>query len=353
MRLDDIGTQGQRRLGRGSVLIVGCGALGCAAADALVRAGAGRVRLVDGDIVDRTNLHRQILFTEADAQQGLPKVEAAANRLMQINQDVNLDPIATDLVAENAGRLCDTVDVIVDGTDNYETRFILNDLAVQRGVPLVYGGAIGVQGAVAVILPQSDDQVPWQPDPGPTACLRCLMAQPPAGTADTCQTVGVLGPLPVMVGSAQAVEAIKLLIGRYDLAQRHLQQINPWQGGYAKVNTDTAIDPDCPCCGQRCFEYLEAKRGSASEVVCSRVAVQIWPDRNAEDASGPVDLAAIADRLEGVVPFQRTRFSLRLQVDQPGGERLMVTVFPDGRAMVTGTRDPVTARAVYRRWIGL
>ncbi len=353
MRLTDIGADGQRRLGQANVLIVGCGALGCAAADALVRAGVGRIRLVDRDIVDQTNLHRQILFTEADAQQNVPKVEAAANRLKQINGEVDLDPVAADLVADNAGVLCESIDVIVDGTDNYETRFILNDLAVQRGLPLVYGGAIGVQGAVAVILPRCDGDVPWQTQPGPTACLRCLMIQPPAGRTQTCETVGVLGPLPVMVGSAQAVETIKLLVGRYDRVQRHVQQIGPWHSDYAQVNTAAAIDPDCPCCGRRLFEFLEAARGSTGQVVCGRMAVRIQPDRAARQPAQEARLDAIARRLEGAIPFHRTRFSLRLQIDQPDDQPLMITVFPDGGAMITGTRDPAVARAAYRRWIGL
>ncbi len=238
-----IGDTGQARIRGGHAVIVGVGALGCVVADLLVRAGAGTITLIDRDIVDPTNLHRQTLFTEADAAAGAPKAEAARARIAQVNSQVAVRPVIADLTSSAAealvfAREAPAPTVIVDGTDNFETRYILNDLSVKRGVPLVYGGAVATRGTVAALVP------------GITACLRCIAPElPAAGTTDTCDTAGVLGPAVGVVASLQAAEAIKILSGNTDAIVGALISIDVWTGEMRRLELKWLRDSACTCCG--------------------------------------------------------------------------------------------------------
>lgn len=352
MLLPDIGLEGQRRLGASTAVVVGCGALGTVAADLLVRAGVGTVRIIDRDVVEWTNLQRQTLFEEQDARDGVPKAVAAAAWLGRVNSHVRVEPVVADIRADNieehvfgvprdersAGGL-----VIVDGTDNYETRFLINDVSVKHGVPWVYGGAVGTRGMQATFVP-----APERP------CLRCVFPDAPErGTSETCDTVGVLGPIPGIIASCQVVEAIKLLLGRMDLVSGTLLEMDPWQGMRRRLELGAnAKNSECVCCVQRQFEALDAvMRGSADDAVslCGRDAVQILSGvSGGGDARKNVDLDAIAERLSRVGASTRTPWLVRAKVD----ETHEITVFADGRAMIAGTTDFAKARSLYARYIG-
>lgn len=346
MLLEGIGEAGQRRLRASTALLVGCGALGSAIAELLVRAGVGRLRLVDRDLVELTNLQRQVLFTESDAQQGLPKAAAAADRLGRVNSTVAVEPVVADFAPDNAQRLADDADLLIDGTDNYETRFLLNDLSVKRGLPYVYGGAVGTRGMVYNVLP------------GEGPCLRCIFGDAPAGGGETCDTVGVLGPLASAVASLQAVEAVKLLTGNRDRLRRTLLTLDPWAGGFRELDVSAAHDPaDCPCCGLNRFDYLDGARGSATTSLCGRNAVQIRSGTGGGAGDGGdrvkrVDLDALARRLARHGQVQRNEFLLRAEI-AGGHDPFHITIFPDGRAIIHGTADPATARNLYAKYVGM
>lgn len=355
MLLPDIGLEGQRRLQASTAVVVGCGALGTVAADLLVRAGVGTVRIIDRDVVEWTNLQRQTLFEEQDARDGVPKAVAASVRLGRVNSQVRVEPVVADVRADNIEELVldgprgesATNDlVIVDGTDNYETRFLINDVSVRHGVPWVYGGAVGTRGMQATFVP-----VPERP------CLRCVFPDVPArGTSETCDTVGVLGPIPGIIASCQAVEAIKLLLGRMDLVSGTLLEMDPWHGMRRRLELGAnAKNAECVCCVQRRFEALEGlAMGGADDAVslCGRDAVQILPGASGGGAGGDarkkVDLGAIAERLSRVGASTRTPWLVRAKVD----ETHEITVFADGRAMIAGTTDFAKARSLYARYIG-
>jgi molybdopterin-synthase adenylyltransferase len=334
-RLPVIGESGQRRLADGHAVIVGCGALGCVSADLLARAGVGRLTLIDRDVVDASNLQRQSLYDERDAAEGLPKAEAAARRLRAVNSAIHVDVHVADLRASNAARVLGPgtpPGVIIDGTDNFETRYLLNDVSVSRGVPLVYGGVLGVDGLAAVFRPWS-------------ACLRCVFPEPPQpGSQPTCESAGVLGPAVWIVGAVQAGEAIKLLAGRGADALAEMVSINAWGPAFRRVALPTPR-PDCPCCAQRRFEFLDGSRESDAEKVCGHDAVQVWP-RDGVD----LDLSALAARLASSAEVTRTPHMLRARV--PGPPPIELSVFADSRAIIRGTTRPEEARAIYARFVG-
>ena len=331
IRYPPLGEAGQRRLAEGRALICGCGALGSTLANLLVRAGVGRVRIVDRDFVDVTNLHRQSLFDEQDVAAGLPKAIAAAEKLGRINSEVQVEPVVADVNPGNIESLCDGVDVIVDGTDNFETRFLINDVAVKAGIPWVYGGCLGAEGQTLTIVP------------GETPCLRCLMEDcPPPGAAPTCDVAGILGPIVGAIASIQALEAIKILSGNRQAISRDWMVIDLWRNQIRRVSAASLRDEgDCPACKQRQFPWLSGKEGSRSAVLCGRNAVQLtYP-------GATVSLEDLARKLEGVGQVTRNPFLLRLRV-----EPYELTVFPDGRAIVGGTDDVATARTLYAKYIG-
>ena len=266
MRYPPLGEEGQRRLAQGRALVCGCGALPEAVlADSLVRAGVGAVRIVDRDFVELGNLHRQILFDENDVAAGLPKAVAAAEKLRRVNSAVQIEPIVADIDPTNIVRFCEGVDVIVDGTDNFETRFLMNDAAVQLGLPWVYGGCVGAEGQTMAILP------------GETACLRCLLPQCPLpGSTPTCDTAGVLGPIVGVIASLEAVEAIKILSGNRAAVSHALTAVNLWPIRFSQIDVaELHKNADCPTCNRREFPWLSGQQGSRAAVLCGRNAVQL------------------------------------------------------------------------------
>ncbi len=331
VRYAPLGETGQRRLMRSTVLVAGCGALGSVLATILVRAGVGRVRIVDRDFVETHNLQRQFLFTEAHAAAQLPKAAAAAEVLCQANSEVNIEPIVRDINHATIGPLCDGVDAIVDGTDNFETRFLINDAAVQFGIPWVYGGCLGAEGQTMPILP------------GETACLRCLIPEcPPPGSLPTCDTAGVLGPIVAVIAAMEASEAMKILSGNRDAVSRSLSVVNLWDARIHQVDAATLREQaDCPCCKGLRFPWLAGTLSSETAVLCGRNAVQLTPHGQ------HVDLDHLAQRLLAVGPVTRNQYLLRLRVAP-----YELTVFPDGRAIVSGTADPNEAKTVYARYVG-
>ena len=331
VRYPPLGAEGQARLCASRVLVCGCGALGSMLANVLVRAGVGLVRIVDRDFVETSNLQRQVLFDEQDVADQLPKAVAAAQKLRKINSQVRVEGIVADVNPTSIEHLCDGIDVIVDGMDNFETRFLVNDLAVQRRIPWVYGGCLGAEGQTMTILP------------GETACLRCLMNEcPPPGTMPTCDTAGILAPIVGVIASIQAIEAIKILSGHREAISRSLTVVELWDNCVRQVDVSKLRDQvDCPTCKQGEFPWLAGKQASQSAVLCGRNAVQLTPP-------GPgVGLDELARRLEGVGRVSRNEFLLRLKVDA-----YELTIFPDGRAIISGTSDVATARTLYAKYIG-
>ncbi len=330
----------------GHVLLVGCGALGSVIADALVRAGVGRLTIVDRDVVERTNLHRQVLFTEADARAMLPKAEAARRRLAEVNADVTLETHIADFTGANARQLAERVDVLVDGTDNFSTRLLLNDLAVERGVPYVYGGAVGTTGTWMTILPATPGgDTPWEQAGGATPCLRCLLGGEPSDVGETCDTVGVLGPLAGIVALHEATQTIKCLLGRYDRVDRRMGSLDVWANEQHATDMHAARDEQCPCCARRRFDYLDGTRGHDTVALCGRDAVQ-FPAPSARP-----DLAALAERLRALGEVTSNAFMLRAGLPFQG-RTVTLSVFADGRAIVQGAGDVAAARAACARYLG-
>jgi len=331
MRYPPLGEAGQRRLAQSRALLCGCGALGTVLANTLVRAGVGAVRIVDRDFIETNNLPRQVLFDEDDVAAGLPKAVAAAAKLRRINSAAEIEPIVADIDHTNIERLCEGADVIVDGTDNFETRFLINDAAVKRGLPWVYGGCLGAEGQTMTILP------------GVTPCLRCLLQQcPPPGSTPTCDTAGILAPIVGVIASIEAIEAIKILSGNRDAVSRHLTVVELWDNRIRQVDISALREQvDCPTCRRREFPWLAGQQGSRSAVLCGRNAVQLT------HLGASVSLGELERKLTGVGQVTRNQFLLRLKVDQ-----FELTVFPDARAIISGTDDLAVARTLYAKYVG-
>jgi adenylyltransferase/sulfurtransferase len=332
MRYAHLGVEGQQWLGQARVLLCGCGALGSTLAGLLVRAGVGKLRLVDRDFLETSNLQRQTLFDEQDVADGLPKAVAAAAKLRRINSLVEIEPIVADIDSHNIGGLADGVDLILDGTDNFATRYLINDLAVRQSIPWVFGGVIGAEGQTMTIVP------------GDTACLRCLLPEPPPpGSTPTCDTAGILGPIVGTIASIQALEAIKILSGNRQAISRALTVIDLWDNRIRQVDVSRLRDSaDCPACKQGIFPWLSGEQAGHTAVLCGRNAVQIC---------GPpgigLDLERMAQKLAGIGTVTRNPYLLRLAA---GAYQL--TLFPDGRAIIGGTADIAEARTIYARYVG-
>lgn len=332
MRYPPLGEQGQAKLQASRVLICGCGALGSVLANTLGRAGVGHLRIVDRDFLELNNLQRQVLYDEEDVAAGIPKAIAAAAKLRKINSQIEIEPLVTDVDHTNIEQLIEGVDMIVDGTDNFETRFLLNDVAVKFGIPWVYGGCIGAEGQSMTIIP------------GDTPCLRCLMQEsPPPGTTPTCDTAGILSPIINIVASLEACEAMKILSGNRDAINRTLTVVELWDNRIRQVKLDSLKEAvDCPTCKHREFPWLDGQRGSHTAILCGRNAVQLsFPDRQS------LSLDALAEKLQGVGTVTQNRFLLRLAVDE-----YLLTVFPDGRAIIGGTEDIAEAKSIHAKYIG-
>lgn len=327
-RFAPLGEDGQRRIRKASVAIVGCGALGTVEAEILARAGVGTVRLIDRDFVELSNLQRQFLYSEADAADALPKAAAAAKRLAAVNSEVVLEPQVADLTPASAEELLEGVDLIVDGTDNFEARFLINDFAVREDIPWIYAAAVGSYGLKLAVIP------------GQTACLRCVYPEPPRGSQPTCETDGVIAPITATIAALACGDALKILArGAESLAAR-MTTVDVWSGEIRQTKPP-ARDPACPCCARRDFVHLNGQR-RAPISLCGRNAVQI------HERSRPVDLAELAQRLSALAEVRSNDFAVRALV-----ESFELTVFPDGRAIVKGTTDPGVARGVYARYVGI
>lgn len=324
-----LGEAGQQRLLAARVVLVGCGATGTVIANHLVRAGVGGLRIVDRDYIELNNLQRQLLFDEDDIEAGLPKAVAAANKLRRINSTVAVVPVVADIHAGNIVQLVQDADLIMDGTDNFETRYLLNDVAVKLGKPWIYTGVIGSYGTTMTILP------------GETACLRCYMGDMPApGTTPTCDTAGVLGPSVAVLASIAAGEALKLLGGFGDL-NRGMIHYDLWDNTFEVFDLG-GPQLTCPACGQHNFEFLAATRGTQTLTLCGRQAVQV-----SVSGDSALNLRRLAEALRPLGTVRYNDYLLKAEIE---GHSL--TVFPDARAIIGGTDDPDVARTLYARYIG-
>lgn len=328
MLFSPIGEEGQQKINRSSVLIVGMGALGTALANHFVRAGVGLVRFVDRDYVEKSNLQRQMLFDEDDVAQALPKAVAAKLKLRKINSDVNIDAIVADATAKNINDLIDGIDIVVDGTDNFQTRFLLNDACYKKGIPFVYGGAVSSRGMTAIFVPEQ------------TPCLRCFISSSEQG-GQTCDTIGVISPIVDIVASYQAVETLKYLVSDHDNRRKSLLTLDIWHNSRYEMKFSSPRE-NCPTCQKKQFPALNTAQKDIITVLCGRETVQI-------QAQGQFDLEVWEDRLKQVGNVKKTPFLLKVEL--PEGERLVL--FPDGRTLVQGTEDQVRAKTLYSRYIGL
>lgn len=326
-----IGAIGQEKLARGRVTLIGCGALGASHAEIMARAGVGRLRIVDRDFVEFSNLQRQTLYSEADAFSRLPKAIAAKNRLAEINSEVETEAIVADVNYSNIESLIEDCDLILDGTDNFQVRYLINDACVKLDKPWIYGAAVSSYGATMTIIPQQ------------TPCLRCIFEEMPgAGSAPTCDTAGVIQPIIANVSAIQTTEALKFLTGNYEQLHKSLMQIDVWQNDWRKIKLGKP-NPDCETCGKRNFEFLDADSAEFTAVLCGRDAVQIHPPRATQ-----IDLPQLAAKLKNLGEVKQNEYLLRLIIDD-----YELTVFRDARAIIRGTDDVSTARSVYARFVGL
>lgn len=323
-----IGPEGQEKILRSTVAVIGIGALGTVISTHLCRAGVGRLRLVDRDFVEWSNLQRQFLFDEEDARERIPKAVAAAGKLRAVNSEITIEPVIADVTARNVEQLIRGTDVILDGTDNLETRFLINDAALKAGKPWVYGGAVGSHGMTMTIIP------------GQTPCLRCMMPEVPLpGSMPNCDTEGVLSAATAAVASLQSAEALKILTGSEP--RRSLFMIDVWEG---KFNDFTIKQrPDCRACGKGDYEYLSGSQTSWTTVLCGRNAVQIVPPQERQ-----IPLKEVQERLTRVGHTYFNGFLLAFEAE---GREL--TLFPTGRAVIRGTTDEAEARSFYAKYVGL
>jgi adenylyltransferase/sulfurtransferase len=326
----EIGPEGQAKLLGSRVLIVGCGALGASHAEMLARAGVGKLRIVDRDFVEFTNLQRQTLFKESDAAERLPKAVAAQTRIGEINSGIDVEAIVADVNNSNVEQLIAGCDVVIDGTDNFQVRYLLNDACVKHGVEWIYGAAVSSYGTTMTIIP------------GETPCLRCIFDEmPDAGSQPTCDTAGVIMPIIATVSATQVTECLKLLVGDRDSLHGSLMQFDVWANDRQRIKLHDP-NPDCKCCGKREFEFLDADAQEFAAVLCGRNAVQIAPANGTK-----LDLAGLATNLSALGDVKQNEYLLRFEVD---GKEL--TIFNDGRAIVKGTDDISVARSLYARYVG-
>ena len=324
-----IGSAGQAQLRQARVAILGCGALGTGLANHLCRAGVGRLLIADRDYIELNNLQRQILFDEEDIARHLPKAVAAVQRLGKVNSEVQLEPLVEDVNAEGIESLVREVDLVLDATDNFETRYLLNDACVKHQRPWIYSGVIASYGVTMNILP------------GETPCLRCVFPEMPLpGTSATCDTAGVLNGIVAAITGVAATEALKILL-KSEKVSRDLFWMDLWENTSERIALPR--DPRCPTCGQHAYEFLETLSGARSTSLCGRDAVQV----RADTRGARLDLAALAARLQPVGQVAHNEFLLRFSIDA-----YELTIFPDARAIIKGTDDEQVARSLYARYIG-
>jgi adenylyltransferase/sulfurtransferase len=327
---DGIGVEGQSRLLSSRVLIVGCGALGSAQAEALARAGVGRLRIADRDFVESSNLQRQTMFTEFDASERLPKAIACAQHVREINSEVTVEAEIVDVNHANIERLISGCDLVLDGTDNFSTRYLINDACVKHNVKWIYGAAVGSYGVTMTIQPQQ----------GP--CLRCIFPEaPPAASAPTCETAGVIMPIISVVAAVQVTEALKLLTGHPESLHKSLMQFDVWRNEWRRIGIGERA-PDCLSCGLGRFESLEAEDREFAAVLCGRQAVQVSPAFPVQ-----VDLLALGQRLKSAGEVKGNDYLVRFRTGD-----YELTVFQDARSIIRGTDDIATARSLYAKYVG-
>lgn len=325
-----IGAEGQRRLLNSRVVIIGCGALGSAQAESLARAGIGSLRIVDRDFVEFSNLQRQTMFTETDADQRLPKAIAAANHLLEINSEISLEPEIADVNHSNIEALIQGCDVVIDGTDNFATRYLINDACVKHGLNWIYGAAVGSYGVTMTIRP------------GVTPCLRCIFPEaPPAASAPTCDTAGVIMPIINVVAAVQVSEALKLLTGSEESLHRSLMQFDIWQNQWRSISIGEPAE-NCVTCSLRQFDSLDSDNSEFAAVLCGRHAVQVSPALPAQ-----VNLVELGERLAPAGEVQGNEYLLRFRTGE-----FEMTIFRDARSIIRGTDDIGTARSLYAKYIG-
>jgi len=322
-----VGLEGQEKLGRAHVAMVGVGATGAASASLLARAGVGTLTLIDRDFVEESNLQRQVLFDETDARDALPKAEAARRKIAAFNSEIEVRAQVADLVPGNVHELLDCAEIVLDATDNFETRYLVNDYAVAQGKPWIYAAAVGAYAATMNILP------------GETACLACLFPDPPGGAVETCDTAGILNSAVNLAASIQVTEALKWLVGAREQMRRTLLSCDLWSNEWSSVSA-AHPRPDCSVCGVRDFVHLRGE-GRPHITLCGRNSVQI------HEHSRPVDLGEMERRLRPHGTVRRNEMLLRFE---HGPHTL--TLFPDGRAILQGTTDVAQARSFYARFIG-
>ncbi len=322
-----IGKEGQKRLGSSLAVIIGCGALGSIIATSLVRAGVGRVRIVDRDFIEYHNLHRQVIFDEDDIKKGLPKAVAAERHLSKVNSSIKIEGVVADVNYTNIEGFIQGADVVLDGLDNLETRFLINDACLKHKIPWVYGGAISSSGMTMTVIP------------GKPPCFRCVSPNlPGAGVIQTCDTAGVISPAPFVIGSLEAAEAMKILVGAKEI-NRELIIIDVWKGTFQHLKV--APSPDCPACSGR-YEFLDGKFGIKTTILCGQTTVQVV---NAKVSQ--LSFKELAARLKSVGEVSYNEFMLRFRVDNQE-----MVVFPDGRVIVRNTNDVSLARGLYAKYIG-
>lgn len=348
MLLQGWGREGQSRLAHSHALIVGLGALGCQTADLLARAGVGTLTLIDRDLVEFTNLQRQCLYTERDAIAALPKAHAAAARLRDVNSSITLHAISADLTARNALALVNTPDILIDGTDNFETRFLLNDLAVKLQVPFAYAGVIAARAMQMTVVPT--------PAHAATPCLRCIFEElPQPGTTPTCDTAGVFAPAVAIIAGAQASDALKVLAGRSDLLSHSMLEFDLWTNQRRRLDLRT-LGPraNCPCCQQQHFEFLFGLHECEPTILCGQNAVQVTPTLSSTPANLPLD--AFATKWKPLGEVSLSTFMVRVRptpvAESSASLPLELSLFTDGRAIVRGTTSIAVARSLYAKLVG-
>ena len=325
-----IGKEGQRKLLQSHALIIGCGALGSSHAESLARAGVGKLRIVDRDFVEASNLQRQTMFTERDAEERIPKAVAAAKHIREINADIEVDSQIADVNHSNVESLIRDCDVVLDGTDNFATRYLINDACVKHDINWIYGAAVGSYGVTMTIRPHQ------------TACLRCVFEEaPPAASAPTCDTAGVIMPIISLVAAVQVTEALKLLTGHNEDLHSALMQFDVWRNEWRKINPGPP-SPDCPTCAVGRYETLEAASGEFAAVLCGRNAVQISPAQATR-----LDFKKLAERLKVTGEVKFNDYLLRFRTGE-----FELTVFQDARSIIRGTSEITTARSLYAKYIG-
>jgi molybdopterin/thiamine biosynthesis adenylyltransferase len=330
-RFAPLGKEGQRKLLNSRVLIVGCGALGSVQANTLARAGVGHLRIIDRDFLELNNLQRQVLYDEDDVAAGLPKAIVARNRLARINSQIEIEAHVADLDHTNIEQLLDGVDLLLDGTDNFETRYLLNDASAKFKLPWIYGGCLGAEGQTLTIIP------------GTTPCLRCLMPDTPApGSSPTCDTAGILSPIINIIASWQCCEAIKILSGHPEAISRTWTIFDLWDATIRQIKLANVATAACPTCSGTEFPWLSGDRGSHTAVLCGRNSVQLsFPDRQS------ISLERMEEKLRPLGSVTRNHYLVRATID-----KYQITIFPDGRAVIGGTEDIAEAKSIYARYVG-